>query len=171
MELYYRTAENSDWVLYIHDYYWALQIDGWFEFYYNPLLYLGKIQESDMPAEAIARMKHSCRVFTPADRDSGRGGHLAKSKSNLSIARMPMKTGNLFYAMGTWCATVKKQFLFEDPYTGEVSVCPIQEMSWFSADCMMRMSALTKTYEYFRDISDLGCFRGMEIEDFIERER
>ena len=169
-EMYDRVIGSSDWVMYIHDYYWALQIDGYFEFYYNPLLYLGRIKASDMPAEAIDRMKRSCRVFTPKDRDSDHGDHMKKSKSNLSIARMPIKSGNVFYAMGAWCATMKKQFFFEDPYTGEVSVCDLKEMSWFSVDCMMRMSAMTKTFEYFRDITDLGCFRGMDIEDFVDRE-
>lgn len=170
-DMYNRVMTKSDWVLYVHDYYWVLVMDGYYEFYYNPLLYLGKIKVQNMPDEAVHRMNRSCRIYVPADRDRSKDEFAGKKIDSCCLAKMPVKSGNVFYAMGAWCVTTGKKFYHEDPDTGAITMCGIKEMSWFAADCMMRMAVTTETYKYFKDIPSLRCFFGMEIGHLIERER
>ena len=42
-------GNHKEWILYICDHYWALDIDDYVEFYYNPERGLGKILKSELP--------------------------------------------------------------------------------------------------------------------------
>ena len=169
-EMYDRIQTRDDWTLYVHDYYWVLVIDGYYEFYYNPMMYLGKIKAEQMPPAAISRMGFSCRVFTPWDR-TGKDEINGREERNFHPGFMHIKSGNVFCVLGNWIVTAGKQ-VWHAPYDEVTKVCGIKEMSWFTADCMMRMMNVeTRTPKYFPDIHTFRCFSGVEIRHLIERDK
>ena len=58
-----RGKDERSWTLYVSDHYWVLDIDGYFEFYYNPEHCIGKIAKDQMPGIVENRLKQSCSLF------------------------------------------------------------------------------------------------------------
>lgn len=171
-DMYSRISGRDDWKLYINDYYWVLAIDGYHEFYYNPQFYMDKIESSLLPPSVLYRLERSCKVFTAADRNH-RGEIAHKSRHAVRVSKLgadTLRTGNIFYRQGAWCATCQKKFVFNDPYSYEGDfTCSIHDITWEVAVWMMTMSATTITHHYVREIGDLWCFAGVDPTDLVEQ--
>lgn len=57
-----RTQEKYN--LYVSDCFWVFDIGDYYEFYYNPEYFIGKIKKEQMPAVVVERIKTSSAAFT-----------------------------------------------------------------------------------------------------------
>ena len=56
-------CNHMEWVLYVCDHYWVLDISNHLEFYYNPEHGIGKIHKEQLPPIVFERLKNQCVVF------------------------------------------------------------------------------------------------------------
>lgn len=147
--LFGKNAEK--WTLYVCDHYWALDIDGHVEFYYNPEHGLGKIQKSEIPDEVFENLKSQCVVF---DSEGGRFWHgkMIEKSAERPINRFvdfkaledKLWIGNWFYAQGYNYATTNGRF-YEIcfPYDSYGREWNLWDMRF---NDMIRMTCSTKTH-------------------------
>ncbi len=56
-------AKQNEGTLYINEYSWVVVMDGYYEFYYTPRHFIGKIKSSHMPSIVIDRLGAFYRKF------------------------------------------------------------------------------------------------------------
>lgn len=161
-----RLRDQEKYVLYVSDCFWVLDIDGYYEFYYNPRLFWGKIKTSQMPAVVIERMKECSAVFS-----NGQFGFVCidsniMRKSSIKFRKLEkeMRIGNWFHAQGQNYATWKGLFICDDMYVeGVERECFIKEINRGVTFDMMRMGCQTRTPHYIKNIFDLSIFQGVTV--------
>ena len=163
-----RLGSQKQFVLYVSDCFWVLDIDGYYEFYYNPKLFWGKIMTSQMPTIVIERIKGCSAVFTNGQLGFAGIDSNLMSKSLIRFRKLEkeMRIGNWFHAQGQNYATWKGLFICDDMYVeGVERECFIKDMNGGVAFDMIRMGCQTRTPHYIRNIFDLSIFQGVNTSD------
>ncbi len=165
---------KKEWVLYVCDHYWALDIDDHIEFYYNPEHGLGKIRKSELPILLFENLKRQCVIF---DSHGNRYWHnriiseIAKqpNRYNVNFARLEdeLRIGNWFYAQGYNYVTTNGLF-YEIcfPYDSSGREWNLWDMKLYD---MVRMTCSTKTHYFLPTIWDLECFQGINHSSMVVR--
>ena len=153
-------------VLYVNDYSWVVDIEGYYEFYYTPRHFIGKISSSQMPHVVIERLKRYYKTI------NGEEIHYGRTKAQLRTSpanqEHEMQIGTWYHAQGQNYFTFDNKFVCDDMY---VANCE-RECSFYEIDApiiydMLRMGCQTKTPHYYRGIFDFPCFRGIDTKDII----
>ena len=164
--------KHKEWVLYICDHYWALDIDDHIEFYYNPEHGLGKIHKSELPALLYENLKRQCVVFDSHWNRYWRGKIIeekeAKPNRNfVNFARLEdnLEIGNWFYSMGYNYVTANGLFYeIHFPYDSFGREWELWDLRLYD---MVRMTCSTKTHYFLPTIWDLECFHGLNHSSMI----
>lgn len=152
--------KRKDWVLYINECYWVLDIDDNFEFYFNPIHFIGKMPKKALSDTVIEYIKSECICFDYEKLRSREKTELTFSRTDMERLEKNMRIGNRFYAQGYTYITHKGKFIRRiDPYNIQ------EECDFFSLKSdivcdMLRMIASTKSHHYIRQLFDLNCFKG-----------
>lgn len=163
-----RIRDRDDWVLYVSDCYWALDMDGCVEFYFHPTHFLGRVRKTELPPRVMARVERHSKCFTPEDRKRNRPGADRLSWENMQKLISAMTIGNRFYYQGQNCVTVNGKVIHDDSF-GDVYECGIRELSWSTAVMMMQTSASTRSHHYMQTLCDLPCFEGVSRRELFIR--
>ena len=166
-----RLSVEQDYTLYVNDCNWVLYAKGYYEFYYNPRHFCGKIVSDEMPNIVLERMRQSCAIFEKNDLGYGQ----TRSKLCVSHIRFPkiereMRIGNWFYAQGQHYATWKGRFICDDMYIPNCErECSIKEIDGAIVYDMIRMGCQARTPNYIRSVLDLSIFDGVDKSKIIVR--
>lgn len=153
---------RNDWLLYLSDCYWVLDIDGNFEFYFNPKHFIGKLSKKDLPEMVVKRIKRECICFDRKKLFSREKTELSCSSVDMVRMDNDMRVGNWFYAQGYNYVTYKGKFIMRiDPYYGP-SECVFFSIKGDIVCDMLEMTASTKSHYYIKSVFDLNCFSGMD---------
>lgn len=161
-----RLRTHTQYNLYVSDCFWVFEYNNYFEFYYNPEYFIGKIKKEQMPEVVVERIKSCSIVFTNGQIDYGL---LDQKKLHNSLIRLrklekDMRIGNWFYAQGQNYVTWKGLFICDDVYVeGAERECSIKDINGGAVFDMIRMVCRTRTPNYIRGLFDLSVFQGIDV--------
>lgn len=160
-----RIKDRADWKLYVCDYFWVLDIDDHYEFYFHPRHFLGKAEKKQIPCSVIDYIQIKCKCFTDEDRkskdwNSFNHSVLSRSPYNVESLADQLKVGNWFYGQGVHYFTMNGRFFMDDTYSG-MQECSIMDIDWCMVDDMLRMHPATRSHYYIRSLLELHCFHGI----------
>ena len=156
-------------MVYINDYSWVVDIEGYYEFYYTPNHFIGKISSSQMPLTVKERLKRYYKTINGEDILCGQTkAQLRPSPVRLESFEHKMQIGTWYYAQGQNYFTFDNKFVCDDMYVAHNE----RECSFFEIDAplihdMLRMGCQTRTPNYYRGIFDFPCFNGINTKDII----
>lgn len=158
-----RIEGRDDWLLYLCDHYWILDIDGDMEFYFNPTHFLGKVEKVDLPESVIQKIKQECICFDKEHLNPYcETKALQSSWLNMELLDEALTIGNWFYAQGYTYVTCNGRFYREiSPYNMHQE-CAFSDIGADIVCDMLRMTASTRTHRYIKSIYDLKCFRSVD---------
>ena len=156
-------------MVYINDYSWVVDIEGYYEFYYTPNHFIGKISSSQMPLTVKERLKRYYKTINGEDILCGQTkAQLRPAPVRLESFEHKMQIGTWYYAQGQNYFTFDNKFVCDDMYVAHNE----RECSFFEIDAplihdMLRMGCQTRTPNYYRGIFDFPCFNGINTKDII----
>ncbi|MDO5401088.1 MAG: ADP-ribosylglycohydrolase family protein [Eubacteriales bacterium] len=159
-----RIENHKRWQLFVNDYYWVLHIDGYYEFYYNPTYFLGKISEDQMPGRVISRISRACAYFDSRHIKKDRKMEPVVTNVNFSKIADEAVVGNHFCILGQHCLTANKMIYFNTDYESNGYSLYDADEKWLESTLNVAYSSLcmTKTHHHIKSIWELGCFRGID---------
>ena len=156
-------------LIYVNSYSWIIDIEGYYEFYYTPNHFIGKISSSQMPSTVIERIKRSYKAIKGEDVGYGQT-HVKLCRSSIRFRRLEhdLQIGTWYHAQGQNYATFNNLFVCDDMYVADCE----RECSVFEIDApiihdMLRMGSQTRTPYYYKGIFDFPCFHGINTKDII----
>ena len=160
-------CNHMEWVLYVCDHYWVLDISDHLEFYYNPEHGIGKIHKKELPPIVFERLKNQCVVFNSQgecywhEKIITEEEHVALDY-HVDFRQLEdnLRIGNWFYAQGYNYVTTRNRF-YEVcfPYDHYGREWNLWDMKIHD---MIRMSCSTKTHHFLRTVWDLECFQQVD---------
>lgn len=158
--------DKTKCVLYVNDYSWVVDIEGYYEFYYTPRHFIGKISSSQMPHVVIERLKRYYKTINGEEIQYGQTK--AQLRTSYVEQEHEMQIGTWYHAQGQNYFTFDNKFVCDDMY---VANCE-RECSFYEIDApiifdMLRMGCQTRTPHYYRGIFDFPCFHGINTKDII----
>ncbi len=165
-----RISGREDWILYINPYYWVLDTDGNYEFYFTPTHFIGKIDKNDLPDSVIQVIKYDCVMFDYERLYKNMGKtKLIPSLEDLSYIDRRMQIGNWFYEQGYNYVTFEGRFIRRiDPYN-ITEECDFRNIDSDIVRDMLRMNASTRSHHIVKDVFGLGCFSGVDTSRIISK--
>ena len=156
-------------MLYINDYSWVVDIEGYYEFYYTPNHFIGKISSSQMPHIVIERLKKYYKSINGEEIRYGRTkAQLRPSPVRLQSFEHKMQIGTWYHAQGQNYFTFDNKFVCDDMYVANCeSECSFSEIDGPLIHDMLRMGCQTRTPNYYRGVFDFPCFHGINTKDII----
>lgn len=164
-----RWNDNTFKELFIRDCLWIFHYNGFYEFYYNPCHFIGKVAETELPKLVIDRIKSTGAYFNSTEVD--RKDYYARTEpTNLVYTSIrlrnlesQMRIGNWFYAQGQNYVTWRDEFICDDVYVENVErKCSIQKITFSMVYDMLRMSSRSKTPNYIKHLFEFDIFRGID---------
>lgn len=94
--------------LYVNDYSFIYAVDGYYEFYYTPEHFIGKVAECQIPLEVKARINTLYKKFNSNEISYGQTkAPLISSRIRLRKMEKKMHIGNWFHAQGQNYVTMR----------------------------------------------------------------
>ena len=152
-------------ILYVNDYSWVVDIDGYYEFYYTPHHFMGKISHSQMPHTVVERLKIGYLSIKGESIAYGQTkAHLKPSSFRLRDLEREIRVGTWYYAQGQNYVTFNNIFVCDDVYIENCErECSFRDLDSPIIHDMLRMSCRTKTPYYYKGVLDLPCFQGVDV--------
>lgn len=162
-----RFQSTNEFTLYVSDSLWVFKTNDYYEFYYNPIHYIGKIRIDQMPEIVENRIKSISAIFTKKDIKYGNTqSKLKTSNERLGCIDKNMRIGNWFHAQGQNYVTWKGKFICDDVYVQNCErECSIHEIDGALVYDMVRMGCMSRTAYYIRNIFDFNVFTGVDVSE------
>lgn len=168
--------ETRDYELYINSYSWILKIEDYWNFFYTPYHFIGKIKDSQMPQIVVSRIKEYDVYFKDGILQRSKNTENVLAPSSKVLKQTPIRLsklehtlgiGNWFYAMGQNFVTFNNTFVCDDVYMPNLErECSLSEIDGSIVfDYMLGMGCRTRTPHYYRGIFDFPCFNGVDSSD------
>lgn len=161
-----RLRQLDDYTLFVSDCFWTLKTDGFYEFYYNPRMFMGKIASDKMPDLVLHRIKQCSAIFSKGDifYDHLPDNTLRPTYIRFRKIERDMRIGNWFHAQGQNYATWKGRFICDDMYVENLErECSIHDINGGIVYDMIRMGCQSRTPYYIKSLYDLSIFEGVDI--------
>ena len=164
-----RLSQLSNFTLYVSDCFWTLKTDDFYEFYYNPRMFMGNIASDKMPNIVLQRIKQYSAIFNKGDIFYE---HIPDNKlrpTNIRFRQIErdMRIGNWFHAQGQNYATWKGLFICDDMYVENLErVCSIHDIKGGIVYDMIRMGCQSRTPYYIKSLYDLSIFEGVNMKEY-----
>lgn len=155
--------------VYVNPYSWIVDIDGFYEFYYTPNHFIGKISHSQMPNKVVNRIIQSYKVIKGEDIGYGQTKACLRTTSiRFRNLEHDLQIGTWYHAQGQNYATFGNLFVCDDMYVSDCErACSFFEIDGCLIHDMLRMGCQTRTPHYYRGIFDFPCFQGIECNNII----
>lgn len=164
-----RWFDNTPKELFISDCLWIFHYHGFYEFYYNPCHFIGKVAESKIPNIVIERIKNVGAYFDStkvngADYYGGlESNNLVSTSLRMREIEQDMYIGNWFYAQGQNYVTWRGKFICDDVYFENLErKCDIRQMTFSVVYDMLRMTSRSKTPNYIKHLFEFDIFKGID---------
>lgn len=156
-------------VLYVNDYSWVVDIEGYYEFYYTPHHFIGKISFSQMPHRVIERLKKNYKTINGEEIRFGQTkAQLRSSPVRLQGLEDELQIGTWYHALGQNYFTFNNKFVCDDMYSANCErECSFDEIDAPLICNMLRMGCQTRTPHYYRGVFDFPCFHGINTKDIF----
>lgn len=169
-------AEHHEWMLYVSDHYWVLDMDEELEVYYHPDRLMGIIWKKSIPSVVYEQLRKYCVVF---DSHGGRFWHGKQLpcgerpadplRSDVDFRRLEdtLELGNWFYAQGYNFVTAFNRF-YEIcfPYDSVGREWYLWDMKLYD---MVRMTCSTRTHHFITTMWDLEFLKGVDRHELTAR--
>lgn len=164
-----RWNDNKEKEIFVSDCLWVFRYNGFYEFYYNPCHFIGKVIEKELPQIVINRIKNTFVSFKShqdidkSDREADMQVILQPTSLRLRDIERQMRIGNWFHAQGQNYVTWKGKFICDDMYVENLErFCYMQQISFPIVWDMIRMSSRSKTPNYVKHLFEFDVFRGID---------
>lgn len=164
-----RWHDKTSKELFVSDCLWIFHYNGFYEFYYNPCHFIGKVEESELPTIVIERMKEAGAYFDSTQvniKDSYKGlesNNLVSTSLRMRKIERDMRIGNWFHAQGQNYVTWRSQFICDDMYVENLErKCDIRQITFSIVYDMIRMASRSKTPNYIKHLFEFDIFRGLD---------
>ena len=163
-------AKQNEGTLYINEYSWVVVMDGYYEFYYTPRHFIGKIKSSHMPSIVIDRLGAFYRKFPCSEVRYGYKSRVSDKASNVRFRNLSeqMGVGTWYHAQGQNVATYDNKIVWDDMYVANCErECNFSEIDGAAVYNLVRMGCQTRTPYYYKGLFDFPCFRGVDTKDIM----
>ena len=156
-------------VIYVNCYSWIIDIDDYYEFYYTPNHFIGKISHLQMPPIVIDRIRKSYKTIKSDDFGYGQtSAPLQSSTIRFQKLEKTMRVGIWYHAQGQNYATFDNTFVCDDMYVPNCGrKCSFSQIDAAIIYDMLRMGCQTRTPHYYNGIFDFPCFQGIDTGEIV----
>ena len=156
---------TSNTILYVDYYYFVLQINNIYEFWFNGNHFIESINRSKMPYYALDYLRKECPKFINFYKNKiyDENSTVKWQPNNLYYQRVP-KIGNTYSAMIYKIVTEKdykrnKRIIHLHEEWGSGGVADFESIGEKEVEAFLTLTIFSETYKTIKSIYELDCFK------------